>query len=84
MSLFSVSSLYALATDLLDEDMVQRRPNELEALDRRAGLQQAAEQELWIGAGGQLDLERPVRVIEARDEPAVGEDRTHAVGGAAT
>src|SRR5918999_3147436 len=57
--------------DTLEEDLMQRRMNELEALDRGARLDELAQQPLWVGFRRQLDLERPIRVVDAGDERLV-------------
>ena len=55
----------------LQEDLVQRRPHELEPLDARACIQQAPEQQLRIGPRRHLDLGNAIRVIGARRKRAV-------------
>src|SRR4029079_10549453 len=56
---------YDSCADLLQEDLVQRRLDHLEALHRSARLHDSSQQRLRIGAGRELDLEEAVRVIGA-------------------
>jgi hypothetical protein len=56
--------LDATRADTLEENLVQRRLHELEALDVRAGVDQAAQQKLRVGVRKKLELEI-VRVVVA-------------------
>src|ERR1035437_7759666 len=68
------SLLDASRADFIQEDLMQRRLHQLEALNRSAGLHDAAQQRLRIGARCELDLVEPVRVVGARHERPIGED----------
>src|SRR4051794_19882167 len=60
--------------DLLQEDLMQRRLNHLESLNRRAGVDDSAQQRLRIRAGSQLDLEKSIGVVGALDQRVVAQD----------
>src|SRR5215217_237785 len=62
---------YAVRADALNEDLVQRRLHELETLDAGASFDEPAQQQLRIGAGGQLDLEEAIVLVELLHEAAV-------------
>src|SRR5690242_15754485 len=65
----SAHSLFdAGGADFLQEDLMQRWLNELEALNLRARLHDLSQQRLRIRAGRQLDLEEPIGIISAPDE----------------
>src|SRR3954469_20284131 len=65
----------ALGADTLNEDLMQRWLDELEALDDRARLHQAFQNFLSVSAGNELQLEETVLVVDFRDETLVGENR---------
>ena len=57
------SPLRRLGTDALEEDLVQRRLHQLEPLDRRAGVDEPAQQHLRVAPRRQLELEEVVLVV---------------------
>src|SRR4051794_20858375 len=65
----------ALGADALNEDLVERRLNQLEALDDGTGLDETLEDFLRIGAGNELQFEKPILIVDLGDELLVGEDR---------
>src|SRR4051812_25654205 len=56
LTLATHALLDARGADLLEEDLVQRRLHQLEALDRSPGVHHAAQQRLRIGARSKLDF----------------------------
>src|SRR3990172_4792384 len=69
--------LDARRADPFEEDLVQRRLHELEALDARARVHETLEQRLGIGAPLKRDLEEAVRVVHALDHPVVAQHLAH-------
>src|SRR5690349_13724434 len=76
------SGLDAARADTLDEDLVQRGLHELELLDVRAGVDQAAEQELRVGVGRQLELEVVVGVVALPNERGIPKDLVDSIASA--
>src|SRR5512140_3720219 len=68
------SLLDARRPDLVEEDLVQGRLDQFEALYRGAGAHEALQQLLRVGPGRHLELEEAVVVIHARNQRVVAED----------
>src|SRR5690242_8974227 len=65
----STHSLFnAGGTDLLQEDLMQRRLDHLEPLHRNSRFHDASEQRLRVRARRQLDLEEAIGIIRAFDK----------------
>src|SRR5512143_2826987 len=69
----------AARADALYENLMQRRLHQLESLDARARVDQAAKQRLRIGAGRHLDLEESVVLVEFLDERCVAQHGSDAI-----
>src|SRR6185437_3359908 len=69
----------ASRADALQEDLMQRRPHQLEALDVRARLDEPAQQHLRIGGRRQLQLEKVVVLVQLADQRRVAQHAPHAV-----
>src|SRR5258705_2498682 len=61
--------------DALEEDLVQRRQNELEPRDRHAGVDHATQHLLRVGAWRELQLVISIVVIDPRDQRPIAEHR---------
>src|SRR5664279_367857 len=68
------SRLDARRANRVEENAVQRGLHELEALDGGAGVDQLAEEKLRVGNRCELDLDGAIRIVDAFDERAIGED----------
>src|SRR5438874_155351 len=71
--------LDAARAHAVDEDLVQRRLDELEPFDRGAGVDQPAQQHLRIGLRRQLELEEPIVIAELAHQPRIAQHVTNAV-----
>src|SRR5688572_33102840 len=60
--------LHAFGADLLEENLMQRRLHQLEPLHDGSAAHDRAQQLLRVGAGLELDLEEPVRVVHPLDQ----------------
>src|SRR3954470_12480166 len=66
-------------TDTIEEDLMEGRGDQLEALDARAGAYQSLQQLLRVGALCELDLEEAVVVVHLLHEPLVAQHVADAV-----
>ena len=64
----------AAGADLLQKDLMQRRLHHLESLNANTRIYQSTQEILCISVGGELDLEKAVRIIDALDQRLIVED----------